>query len=166
MSESQSKFCLCLFLFLSIAVSRFLQLAISPTFGLVLLTGYLVKPQSLAVAITLLAVLFTDFFFGFSTSSILGYPLYAAMIFLSPGTASTVTILRSSVVVNILFFFISNFAVWVDGRLYPLTSSGLWGSYVFALPFFERSLIGTILFSFIFIKAAYAYKPLKNFHEA
>ena len=43
---------------------------------------------------------------------------------------------------SLLFFVVTNFAVWATGRLYPLTGSGLAACYVAAIPFFRNSLAG------------------------
>jgi hypothetical protein len=49
----------------------------------------------------------------------------------------------------ILFFLVSNFAVWVTGEQpYPPTFGGLWDCYVAALPFFRGTLAGDWLFGF------------------
>jgi hypothetical protein len=51
----------------------------------------------------------------------------------------------------VLFFVITNFAVWAEGSLYPRTLEGLLTCYTLAIPFFHWTLLGdacyaTILF--------------------
>lgn len=48
---------------------------------------------------------------------------------------------------SILFFVVTNFAVWLVGGLYPLTWEGLVACYVAALPFFRNSLVGDVLYT-------------------
>ena len=50
---------------------------------------------------------------------------------------------------SLLFFVVTNFAVWATGRLYPLTGSGLAVCYAAAIPFFRNSLLGDIAFTTI-----------------
>ena len=49
----------------------------------------------------------------------------------------------------ILFYVVTNFAVWAAGELYPQTGAGLVLCYVQALPYFRNSLLGDIAFSTI-----------------
>lgn len=44
----------------------------------------------------------------------------------------------------VLFFLITNAAVWLWSGMYPLTSAGLLGSYISALPFFRNSLMSDV----------------------
>lgn len=46
-----------------------------------------------------------------------------------------------------IFYLVSNFGVWVEGRLYPHTLQGLADCYVAALPFLRTSIIADLLFA-------------------
>lgn len=48
-----------------------------------------------------------------------------------------------------LFFLLTNFAVWLQGDFYPMTSAGLLACYVAAIPFFHNTLIATLLFGLV-----------------
>lgn len=48
---------------------------------------------------------------------------------------------------SVAFFVISNFGVWVAGRLYPVTMTGLAACYVAALPFFRNSILGDLAYT-------------------
>lgn len=48
---------------------------------------------------------------------------------------------------SVLFFLVTNFAVWADGRLYPLTEPGLAACFTAAIPFFRNSLLGDSTFA-------------------
>lgn len=50
----------------------------------------------------------------------------------------------ASLVGSVLFFVVTNAAVWAWGHLYPLTLTGLAASYVNALPFFRNTLLGDL----------------------
>jgi hypothetical protein len=50
---------------------------------------------------------------------------------------------------SVLFFVITNFAVWADGELYPRTGEGLLQCYVAAVPFFHWTLLGDAFFAVI-----------------
>ena len=47
---------------------------------------------------------------------------------------------------SILFFVISNFAMWAFGSFYPDNLSGLLQCYVNAIPFFRNSLLGNFAY--------------------
>jgi hypothetical protein len=59
-----------------------------------------------------------------------------------PARVVSVTLLAST-----QFFLISNFGVWVTWTLYPKTLAGLVECYVAALPFFQYTLVGDLLFT-------------------
>ncbi len=48
---------------------------------------------------------------------------------------------------SVLFFVTTNFAVWAQGGMYPKTIDGLVACYVAAIPFFQNSLIGDLMWS-------------------
>ena len=48
---------------------------------------------------------------------------------------------------SVLFFVTTNFAVWAQGGMYPKTVDGLVACYVAAIPFFQNSLVGDLLWS-------------------
>ena len=52
----------------------------------------------------------------------------------------------SAVTASVLFFLITNFAVWLSSPMYPPTIAGLVGSYVAAIPFFHYTLFGDLFY--------------------
>ncbi|MCW2920513.1 MAG: hypothetical protein JWL76_387 [Thermoleophilia bacterium] len=59
-----------------------------------------------------------------------------------PLAIGTVTVAGS-----LLFFLTTNVAVWVQGGMYPKTIGGLVECFVAAVPFFQNSLVGDLLWS-------------------
>ena len=53
-----------------------------------------------------------------------------------------VTIALATVSSSVLFFVVTNFAVWVGETLYPCTGEGLLRRYAAAIPFFQNTLLG------------------------
>lgn len=47
----------------------------------------------------------------------------------------------------LIFYLVTNAAVWAGGRLYPPTVDGLLASYVAALPFFGHALAANLFYS-------------------
>ena len=60
---------------------------------------------------------------------------------------------------SLLFFVISNFGVWVEGKLYPHTWQGLSDCFIMALPFFRTTLASDLLFSALFFGFYAAFSP-------
>jgi hypothetical protein len=52
-----------------------------------------------------------------------------------------------SLLASVQFFFITNLGVWWEGAMYPRTLAGLLQCYVAALPFFQSTLLGDLMFS-------------------
>jgi hypothetical protein len=48
---------------------------------------------------------------------------------------------------SVIFFVVTNFAVWLTSGMYPLDAAGLTKCYVAALPFFQNTLIGDLLWT-------------------
>ena len=58
---------------------------------------------------------------------------------------SGLRLLAASLAGSLIFFLVSNFGVWLQGTLYPLTGEGLVECYVAAIPFFRNSIFGDLL---------------------
>lgn len=53
----------------------------------------------------------------------------------------------AAVAVSVLFFVVTNLAVWAAGGLYPMTARGLGECYLAAVPFFRNTLLSTVLYA-------------------
>lgn len=56
---------------------------------------------------------------------------------------------------SVLFFVLSNGAVWAFSGMYPLTLSGLTQCYVLALPFLEKTLMGDLFWTGVLFGGAW-----------
>jgi hypothetical protein len=75
---------------------------------------------------------------------------------------------------SVLFFIVTNFAVWVSSGMYAHTLLGLQTCFVAALPFFQNSLAGDMFYaSVLFGSAALAERyvpalrplPIQTYHH-
>ncbi len=128
----------------------------SPVFAALLFGGACLKKRdSIWFPVTLLAAsdfLLTTQIYGmrFGWYYLLDWAGFAAVALIGwrlRGHLSVRKILAASLAGPTVFFLISNFAVWLGGRLYPPTWAGLAECYVAALPFYANSLIAGVLFS-------------------
>lgn len=73
--------------------------------------------------------------------------LIAALGLLLRQKKTVLTVAAATLASSILFFVITNFAVWAEGGLYPLTPEGLLLCYTAAIPFFHWTLLGDAFFA-------------------
>jgi len=59
----------------------------------------------------------------------------------------------------LIFFLITNFAVWYSGSFYSNDLAGLISCYMMGLPFFQNTIISSIMYGFA---AFYLYEFLEN----
>jgi hypothetical protein len=117
--------------------------------GAIALFGGAILPRKLAWWLPLAIMIISDYFIGFYSGigfvwlSFLLIGLYG-MLLRGQGTLARIGLgaLGSSV----LFFLVSNFGVWLQGHMYPLTWSGLVECYTMALPFFRNTFFGDVLY--------------------
>ncbi len=122
--------------------------------------------------IPLLVLFLTDLFLGFHGTMPYVYGSFIISVFLAERflkqsvTAQKLVILATTNA--LLFYLVTNFGVWLEGRLYPPTMAGLIESYVMGLSFLGNMLVGDLGYSLgIFGLYAWAEKclPLERFDK-
>lgn len=58
-----------------------------------------------------------------------------------------------SILGSVLFFLVTNFAVWAFTPWYPKTPLGITQCYIMALPFFRNSLLGNLFYTIVLFGA-------------
>lgn len=133
---------------------------VAPITGIALFAAHRFNDKKLVFLLPLLCMVITDAFLGFH--AIVPF-VYISIIAISclglfSKTISNGVILKSST----LFFFISNFGVWLLG--YPNTLAGFISCYTLALPFFFNTILGDLFFYHIlnlsFVKIEKKYPAL------
>jgi len=110
-----------------------------------------------AIVVTLVTMFLSDIILGFHSV------MWATFGRFLQKRSSIKQIVTLTFVSSLLFYLITNFAVWaIPGSMYPKTLSGLLQSYIMALPFFRNSLLGDMGYSFIFFGAYEFVKMYKN----
>ena len=125
----------------------------TPVFAIALFGGTYIKRKSLAFLIPLAALLISDAFIGFYTQMYAIYISFAITVaigFYLRRKINAVSVVGASLASSIVFFILSNFAVWISGvgiLTYPLNIHGFMFCYFQAIPFFGYELIGTLLYT-------------------
>jgi hypothetical protein len=60
---------------------------------------------------------------------------------------SAKSVLTASLISPSIFYIISNFGVWAIGSTYTMDLQGLISCYIAGIPFFDETLVSTIIFS-------------------
>jgi hypothetical protein len=122
----------------------------APVAAMALFGGAYFSKKWMAFLIPLSAMFLTDLILGFHSSMwavYLSFVLIVAigMVFIKRKKIGN--ILLASVTASVMFFILTNFAVWASGLYYPKTLSGLAASYTAAIPFFHNTLLGDLFFA-------------------
>jgi len=112
--------------------------------------AYMSKKQALTLPI--LAMILSDFVIGFDSlpMRLAVYGSFLLIVFLGmflKNRVNTKNTILFSLASSILFFVITNFAVWAFGSFYPHTLTGLTESYFFAIPFFRNTFFGDLFYT-------------------
>lgn len=121
----------------------------TPVLAAALFCGTLYMRPSHALVVPLLGMAAGDLVLGFHDQVWAVYLAVALCVGLGRwmlDPPSVLTTLGVGVSGSALFFLLTNFAVWLQGDFYPLTTAGLLACYVAAIPFFHHTLIATLLF--------------------
>jgi len=120
-------------------------------------------PRKYSLILPILAMFVSDVFIGFYSLPIM-IAVYASFIIMSligllvrknnhasPAGKKILNIFSGTLAGAIIFFLITNFAVWAFGTMYSHNFSGLLDSYIAAIPFFRNSLLGDLFYCGIMI---------------
>ena len=133
--------------------------------AIALFGGAYIKHQTLRYTIPLIAMLLSDillYFLGAPFPSlILHLSIYGAFVLIVSMGAKFIklnnpnSIVLTSLGASTLFFFLSNFGVWLNG-FYGYTLTGFINCYIMAIPFFGNTIAGDMIYCAIFF-GAYEY---------
>lgn len=70
------------------------------------------------------------------------------------GSRNIGLVAKMSFLSSVMFYVVTNFAVWAGGTMYPHTAQGLALCYTAAIPFFGNTLAGTMIYSAVLFAAA------------
>ena len=144
-----------------------------PMLALALFSGFYFKNKKYAILVPLSAMLISDVIIGFydikvMLSVYLSFGLVALSGRLLKNRLSFASIIVSSAGGAVLFFLVTNFAVWIFSGIYAHNLAGLMESYYLALPFFRNTLTSGLFYSALFFGAydlAFSKKIILNLKQ-
>jgi hypothetical protein len=122
----------------------------SPIAAMALFSGAYLPKRALAFVAPFAALLLSDAVLGFYAGMNFVYLSFALTVVIGWAVASRKTPLvigSAAVASSVLFFVLTNFGMWLFSGFYPLTGAGLAACFVAAVPFFQNTLAGDLVFS-------------------
>jgi hypothetical protein len=122
----------------------------TPVGAVALFAGCYLRDKKLALLVPATAMVLSDLAIGLHSLLPVVYACFALTVCLGmrmKGRASGYSVLGNALVGSMVFFVVTNFAVWLAGSMYPMSFAGLGQCFVMAIPFFKNELIGTLLYS-------------------
>jgi len=122
----------------------------TPIGALALFAGAHFSNRWLAFSIPITALLFSDLLLGFHDMMVPVYISFVLVVLIGGLLRNNVKIVSvggGAIAGSLVFFVLTNLAVWLSGTMYPPTVQGLVQCYVAAIPFFHMTLLGDLFYS-------------------
>lgn len=123
---------------------------VSPVAAMALFGGAYFSDKRVAFLVPFLALLLSDLILGLHDTMVYVYAGFGLTVVIGFWISKNLNISRialAAVGSSVLFFIITNFGAWFTSGLYPMTIDGLMQAYVAAIPFFQNSLLGNLVFT-------------------
>ena len=124
----------------------------TPIAASALFAGTVLRMRLLAFVVPISAMLISDAVIGFDSSA-MTFVIYAmftlpACVALLPRRARAPGMFVPAIIAySLLFFAVTNLAVWAFSAMYPHTAAGLAACYAAALPFLPQTVIGDLFWA-------------------
>lgn len=122
----------------------------SPIAAMALVSGAYLPRKALSFAAPFGALLLSDAILGFYAGMGFVYASFALTILIGWLLSLRKTPFRigaAAVASSVLFFAVTNFGMWLFSGLYPRTADGLFACYLAAIPFFQNTLAGDLIYA-------------------
>lgn len=129
----------------------------APITAVALFGGVYFSDKRIAMFIPFAIMLLSDLILGFHNTMFFVYGSFALMVGAGLWLKNHFTVknmVATSVLGSVLFFIISNFGVWLtSGGFYPMNLTGLTECYIAAIPFFQNTLVGDLVYTSVLFGA-------------
>ena len=123
---------------------------VAPITAMALFAGSYFQDKRWAFGVPLAAMLLSDALLGFYStmwSTYVAFALIVGLGFWFAEKRSVARISMATVAGSVLFFVVTNFAVWMFAGLYARDVHGFVECYTMALPFFRNTFLGDAFYS-------------------
>ncbi len=121
---------------------------VAPIAAVALFSGVYL-PKRYAIIVPLAAMIVSDLFIGLHDLILFTWGSFALVGVIGwyvRKRKNVLSVVAGSLAGSMLFYLITNFAVWAFSELYVKTPDGLVQSYYFAIPFFRNTLLGDLFY--------------------
>ncbi|XDD47086.1 DUF6580 family putative transport protein [Leptospira sp. WS39.C2] len=126
----------------------------TPVLAVSLFSGAYLTDRKLALVVPILAMFFSDLVIGFHDLMPVVYGFMALSVLFGKQIGTSVSkSFGYTAIGSVLFFIVTNLAVWATSGMYTLDLSGLTQCFVMAVPFFQNSILGDFVYSGILFGA-------------
>jgi Family of unknown function (DUF6580) len=132
---------------------------VSPIAAIALFGGAVFSDKRAAFAVPFIALFITDLIIGLHNTMVFVYGAFALTVVAGIYLKQHMTLSNlatASIGTSVMFFLLTNFGVWVTSTMYPMSLNGLMQAYAAAIPFFQNSLLGNIVYTALLF-GGYAY---------
>jgi len=131
----------------------------TPIAAATLFAATVLRTRILAFAVPLIALAISDIFLASEMTGIRSvvyamYMLPAVVAFMPERTRALGMFVPAIIAYSLLFFVVTNFAVWAFSGMYPLTMAGLATCYAAGLPFLPQTVIGDLFWAAVLFGGA------------
>lgn len=123
---------------------------VAPITAIALFGGAVFGARS-AIIIPLVTMLLSDLIIGTHDTMLFTWGAFLLIAGISysylRNNIKTIRLLGITVTSSFLFYVITNFGVWLQGTMYPMTLAGLAQSYFMGIPFYRNTLLGDLFFT-------------------
>ncbi|MBS1657056.1 MAG: hypothetical protein JST18_03045 [Bacteroidetes bacterium] len=122
----------------------------TPITAMALFSGAAMKDKRLAFLIPLAAMLITDAIIGFYSGV---FVVYFALLLITlfglilRNRIKVMPVILGSLGASVIFYLVTNFALFYPTWLYPHSITGIMSSYTAAIPFFRTAVAGDLIYS-------------------
>lgn len=126
--------------------------------------------RTVSLAVPIVALFLSDLLLGFYTWEVMvsvyvGFGLTLLLGLLVRKFYRLESVVAASILGSIIFFLLTNAAVWAFTPMYDKSLTGLIQSYTMALPFFRNSLLGDLMYSAVLF-GVYEYAIRTQYNKA
>ena len=124
----------------------------TPVIAVAVLSNYFFKNIYMSLSVLFISLFLSDLMIGLYKNMLFVYFsifVVSIIFFIYLRFVNYKNLLFASFLGSLIFFFISNFGVWLLGNLYEKNLDGLLECYFLAIPFFKNTILSTIFYTFL-----------------